>query len=400
MVKIGISKNGITKDIQQLIKTLRKNKKITGGENWWSSTKSQEKVDDAFDASKDVYSGQTLASPQNVETSQTTTNIETAKNINNAIGIAKGVSGALVAIDLVSHAAEPLLVASGVGIPLLAILIVAKKLAKQYKQNLQLNAILDDVIVIIQNSFFLEALIKKTMGEFSSPVQKALKKEVSIQSDIFGGADDELIKVAKTNDKIEERIKQKLEDLNGLLQKISPDNIDTKIGSLKKKMKRFFFSGELKNEIITNLSIINGLFTIYNSQFDWSIRYYESKILNMDNGKDEVKNIWNNIESSDEYKNYLFQTEEAIDDVIEDVKQNDTAIENIKKEIVEARQTTEEGETAQGAVVVDNTIVPNNANAIVEEKGGKKKTYKNKLKKRSTIKKKKYYTPPRNLNTK
>ena len=49
--------------------------------------------------------------------------------------------------------------------------------------------------------------------------------------------------------------------------------------SLKERADRFFFSKNHKNNILDSLTIINGYFTIYNSQFDWSIRYYERLIL-------------------------------------------------------------------------------------------------------------------------
>lgn len=370
MDKTGISKNGITNDIKQLVKALRKNKRITGGENWWSSNKSNHAI---------------------------TSNLTNAKNIEKAIAVAKGVTGAIVAIELISNVAEPLLAASGVGIPLLAILIIAKKLAKQYKQNLQLNVVLSDVIVIIENSFFLEALIKKTMTEFYKPVQNALIMEIEKNNstqeaeslDNQQPSNNDKKNFVKTNNIIEDKIKQKLYDLNRLLQKISPQDNETRLAVFKQKFKRFFFSGELKNEIITNLSIINGLFTIYNSQFDWSIRYYESKILNYtDNGKDELKNIWKKIENSDEYNKYLFQNDENMNNIINDAKKDPKTMSALG-EVIEKAGQIEESNQPQLNQPEEHQPQPDQQPGEEYKNGGNKKSYKKKCKnkkRRLTIK--------------
>jgi len=364
---MSISKNGKTKHIQRLVKILRKNK--TYGGDWFSSSK-----------------------PTNV-VGNNLEKIQTAKNINKTLQIASVVAGTAVALELVSHAAEPLLAASGVGIPLLAILIIAKKLAKQYKQNLQLQSVLSDVLIIISNSFYLVALIKKTMAEFSQPVQEALTIEARINNNVNSaenptniipeqsGTTQQLVDVvvanevsneitptnqnntrfAKINNDIEERIKNKLDELNRLLQKISPDDNDTRFGSIQKKFKRFFFSGELKNEIITNLSIINGLFTIYNSQFDWSIRYYESKILSYsDNGKEQIQNIWKNIEGSTEYEKYLFPKDENVDELIKNAGTKPDVIENVEKEIAINNPEINGSSTIPPSNIPQSNIPPSN----------------------------------------
>ena len=127
--------------------------------------------------------------------------------------------------------------------------------------------------------------------------------------------------------------------MNKLLQEITPSESDKKstFNFLRKKTERFFFSKHHKTQIINALTVINGLFTIYNSQFDWTIRYYENLIFkyyskNPDNGKspDEIlEEIWNNIESSKEFQDYLFQNEDTIDGTL-----NNPAVENkVEQEI-------------------------------------------------------------------
>ena len=94
-----------------------------------------------------------------------------------------------------------------------------------------------------------------------------------------GGSDN--IQLTNAN-KIEQKILEKLDILKILLQKIDGKTKNTNkfsLDSLKERADRFFFSKNHKNNILDSLTIINGYFTIYNSQFDWSIRYYERLIL-------------------------------------------------------------------------------------------------------------------------
>ena len=410
MVKVNISKNGITNDIKKLLKAFRRNRKLftplnntnlqlyNGGGSWFElpalpffNKKPETNENSKLDA---TYINKELGAN---DSKQNQNNLIAAKNINIAIGVAKGAAGALVAAELLSHAAEPLLAASGVGIPLLAVIIVAKKLAKQYKQNLQLNAVLSDVIIVLQNCILLEALIKKTMDAFVGPVQDALKKEkqdLTTQgnySSIIGGGDEEnnVNRRPNTNNVIEDRIKEKLKELNILLNKISPQDNESRMSSISKKFKRFFFSEQLKNEIVTNLTVINGLFAIYNSQFDWSIRYYERKILDNLDSEDVLKNIWNDIEKSDEYTNYLFQNSGEVDEIIKDVKQDPNIIKEIKDNITDAANTANTAENPINNNLVNlennNTVKPENTiqggNKSYKRKNKNKnmrKTHKNK----------------------
>lgn len=306
----------------------------------------------------------------------TNTDITNAQNIDNALAIAKGVSGAIVAVELLSNAAEPLLAASGVGIPLLAIIIVAKKLAKQYKQNLQLNIVLTDVVMIIQNCFYLEALIKKTMTEFKAPLEEALIKEAQ-QNPQSGG---DFKPSIRTNDSIEESIKLKLLTLQTLLNKISPEEKETRFQSVSKKFKRFFFSNELRTEIIVSLAVINGLFTIYNSQFEWSIKYYESKIAKyLDDGQQKIKTIWEKIENSDEYKNYLFQKDETINDTIEKAEKDPLIVENFKKNEVAVADAVAVAATNNADV---NKKIEMTENTLNNPATGGKKSKKRKFKRK------------------
>ena len=176
-----ISKTGYTKHSKNLIKILRKNRKPVkrGGAFWSSSSKSNNaKSNDAKsnDAKKN-------------ETSDNITNIQNLKTIENLDGTykkletAKNVAATVAAAEILINGTAPLLAASGVGIPLLAILLITKQIAVQYKQNLELNILLSDVTTIITNCFYLEALIKKTIEKFSPHVATALQPELAKTSD-------------------------------------------------------------------------------------------------------------------------------------------------------------------------------------------------------------------------
>ena len=398
-----ISKNGKTKGSNKLIKLLRKNRKrnkIVGG---------------AFLNFLRKKDNNTTSNNLNNSIQNNIPNIPTEENVKlskvnkmeDAEKKAENIRHAIVGTELLVSASAPLLAASGFGIPLLAVLVVVRKLATQYKQNIELNIVLHDVSTIIVNCFLLESLIKVTMQSFKPYVEDATTQKTnnssegsvdnfqtnstntsqtestnnslpsslsnsvnssqnesslnspssqnSINSSLLRTANNiqSIISKAmipkeknKTGGSIENnvnisnsiitRIQSKLDILNKLLQTIAPIENDSTFSKVTKKFKRFFFSKQLKNDILNELTVVNGLFTIYNSQFDWSLRYYESIILKYSkNGKDILEKIWSSIESTDEYKNYLFQNEESVYSIIENATPQ--VINDVNKEIDENR---------------------------------------------------------------
>jgi len=412
-----ISKNGKTKTSNKLIKLLRKNRKhhkIIGGAflNFLrkkDNSKTNSNSDDSIQ--------------NNTSTNSTEENVKLSKvnQMENIEKKAENVRYAIVGAELLVTASAPLLAASGVGIPLLAILVVVRKLATQYKQNIELNIVLHDVSSIIVNCFLLESLVKVTMQTFKPYVEdttneknnnssqnsmeesqtdstisqsettsnnsptvttntsqkdstsnslvnsvsssqtetstNSTSSQKSINSSLFRTANNLQSIIAKAmipkeknksggsvenriniSNNIITRIQAKLDTLNKLLQTIAPIEKDSTFSKVTKKFNRFFFSKQLKNDVLNELTIVNGLFTIYNSQFDWSLRYYENIILKYSkNGKEVLEQIWSNIETTDEYKNYLFQNEESVYNIIENATPE--VINNVNKEIDENRPT-------------------------------------------------------------
>ena len=413
-----ISKTGYTKHSKHLIKILRKNRKPVkrGGAflpsfmkiNYATSNEGKKNDVNKSNTSDNIANIQNLKTIENLD--GTYKKLETAKNV----------AATVAAAEILINGTAPLLAASGVGIPLLAILLITKQIAVQYKQNLELNILLSDVTTIITNCFYLEALIKKTIEKFSPHVATALQPELAKTSDTSlinevkqienegvkpeteavkpepekqqtGGAE----KKTGIDNKIQDKILEKLDILNKLLQEITPSETDKKstFNFLRKKTERFFFSKHHKTQIINALTVINGLFTIYNSQFDWTIRYYENLIFkyyskNPDNGKsaDEIlEEIWNSIESSKEFQDYLFQNEETIDGTL-----NNPAVENkVEQEIkvvaenpaIQTGDESSEGGPYSTASTVNNKIGGGGRIKYVNTKSLSKKNSKHTMKK-------------------
>ena len=398
-----ISKTGYTTHCKNLIKILRKKKPIKRGGGFFPSfLNSNTNNTNNSDNSDNKQNDEDEELKQNI--SQEYKNFEKVKNI----------SAAVVAAEILVHGSAPLLIGSGVGIPLLAIMYMTKQLIVQYRQYVELNILFNDVLIIIMNCYYLESLIKETIQLFSPYVSIALKQELEntnntqlmneltdIQMNVLpenetstmtrGGSNN----IQPTNaNKIEQKILEKLDILKILLQKIDGKTKNTNkfsLDSLKERADRFFFSKNHKNNILDSLTIINGYFTIYNSQFDWSIRYYERLILKKYKNKkidgksgDEIlEEIWTKIEGSQEFKDYIFQNEETINKTL----QNPEVKEEVKKDI----QDTVQIPTNEDGIPLSQTSTEGISQTPTENRiGGRMKYLKIRNKKRTkrTLKKK------------
>lgn len=405
-----ISKTGYTKQCKHLIKILRKNRKpVKRGGAFFSSF---------------------LNSNTNNINSNNKQNEEDGEELNQHISVeyknfekVKDISAAVVAAEILVHGSAPLLIGSGVGIPLLAIMFMTKQLIVQYRQYVELNILFNDVLMIIMNCYYLESLIKETIQLFSPYVSIALKQElentnntelINELTDVqmnalaenqtsqnetlqtptmtIGGSDK--IQPNSAN-KIQQQIIEKLDILKILLQKIDGKTKNTNkfsLDSLKERADRFFFSKNHKNNILDSLTVINAYFTIYNSQFDWSIRYYERLILkkyknNKIDGKsgDEIlEEIWTKIEGSQEFKDYIFQNEETINKTL----QNPEVKQEVNKDIQDTVQipTNEDG-IPLSQISTENRIGGRIKYLKTKNKKRTKHTLKKKNKKRNNTKK-------------
>ena len=288
--------------------------------------------------------------------------VKQAENVELAASAAGAAAGAFLVIETLSHVAVPLLAGSGFGLPIAAVLILCNKVAHQVKQNIILTNLLEYVVDILSNCYFLEKLTVKTISTFqeitskNSPELKPYIDKMIIKS------------------KLTLQIKAKLGILNKLITDISPDKILKEnqkssgiFGRLTKRAKRFFFSeGHAKN-ILRELTIINSLFIFYNSQFDWVVGYYERKLKNAKDttGKPLLEIIWNQIENSEEFKEYLnppVDIEEVATEVKKDVEE-----ENLD-DVLNKAQTVIDNTSISLPEEVSSINTENIVNEVVEEK--------------------------------
>jgi len=243
--------------------------------------------------------------------------VETVKSLS---GLANGASSAVKALTPIL---APLLVATGIGIPLAGALFLASNLAKMAGDNIELQNMFGDITLILKKCYLLNNLINKTMITFIQEFKKQPQNTTfSIDKDL------------------ETRIENKIESITKLLIKIAPQetideykkvldnqvnengktyNYTSKESSMysryKQKFNNFIKSASYKELIIRELVILNSLFIIYNSNFDWSIQLYERKL-----ATEQVKEIWKTIEQTPDFKEYLNPPDNLIELVVTDLK--------------------------------------------------------------------------------
>ena len=232
---------------------------------------------------------------------------EIIKNAELASGIAK-----------VGHAVIIGLTISGVGIPFVglvgAVFIISNQLLKAKEQNLILKNVLNDVLVIITNNFRLYKVINKSM----QIIEKHKENHTSVQSFII---DTDVVKVLyekmlyllenlleiSPTEIITELANDKSINSSTQIKKIiQSENMNRKSGfintisSLKRVFKRNVNVEKTTNEIIKNISVINGYFMIMKSQFDIAISYYQRNL-----PVETSAAIWKEIEADESFKDFL-----------------------------------------------------------------------------------------------
>ena len=391
----------IIKSRDKLLKKLRKNRnkylkqhKIRGG-GWfdWFKGPSSIVIKDYNVAGKSVdkiYEG--VKELQNIEHST----FETSHNLMNASTTVGNVG------LVISNASIPFLAASGIGLPLAGVLFLCKQMAELYVNKIQLKLMFQDLIIILHNCYCLEKLIITTVNIFKEQLvgfieSNHLENEMELKRRIQNMSFDINLKT---------RIKDKIDLITKLLIKISPrkaskifdkmfnpenpdinpiipsvENNNSEMSRLNKakqylgnkwnkfsseindKYERFFYSQYHKENIIRELGLLNSLFLIYNSQFDWSIQFYEKMANSIDSSGKLLEDIWILIENEEDYTNYLHPKIEAISkevtNDVEELKSDskgqqiiDENIEQIKEDI---NEVTNESENATNVNFTENT---------------------------------------------
>jgi len=70
-------------------------------------------------------------------------------------------------------------------------------------------------------------------------------------------------------------------------------------GKLDRGINRAFYSSDIRDDIITNLTLINGYFMIMKSQYDMTLELYQREF------EDDWAKIWKIIENSEEFNDYM-----------------------------------------------------------------------------------------------
>ena len=245
-------------------------------------------------------------------------------------------------LGTVAGALQPVL-ELGAAIPGLGIaLSVVNKLMVQLKASQELKDILEDMRDGIQNSLLLIKLIKTTMGIYkldTACYYSAQNKLLVEQIQKAKGKDKVRLKAAakaltkeisylyniQLKPTIESKVSDKVQTLVDLLKRLigetesAPTESKGVLSSIYNSAKRFVSKAKAfynrfgmaqyyQKEILKNLNIINNLLIIYNSQFDWAQGSFIMRLKNKKIGKEKMLDvIWTKIESTEEFKNYLWK---------------------------------------------------------------------------------------------
>jgi hypothetical protein len=276
-----VKKTSLSKLIVKLKKN-RKNRKFHGGEIPKTSVNSpiiKEKIPDAL---KQFYNKKT--SPETKEY----TKPKPREILSNAADTGYTTAHLIAVIETSAQlSAESL---TSIGVPLGGTLFLISRILKQYRLKGELIELLQDVYEILEGCALLNNLVER------------------IEKEIYSSDSKKNIKISEN---FKEKIKIKLIIFYELLKKLelpkTENNTDTKKFSdiIKSKissfgtritpnLRRYFFSEHYMNRIFKEMTVINSLFILMNSQCDWLLRSISSN-----------KNLMSKILNSQEFKDFM-----------------------------------------------------------------------------------------------
>lgn len=243
----------------------------------------------------------------------------------------------------IGYAAVAGLSATGVGVPvagaLAAVLLIANSMSYMKIANIKLKTVLFDVLNIITHCNKLNSTILIIFNQFNSN----LNKDIKIDPEIYDRLEEKLDLLMKyliglsTNSMIKILIKDENLKKFDKVGKIINDeckkrgmddckddgedenkpssfkkviqSVERGIDTSERVINRSVWAQYTINEVVKDLTIINGYFMLMKSQFDMLIQHHERNI------SDQIKkNIWSEIEKNDLYKSYLtLETKEIIE---------------------------------------------------------------------------------------
>ena len=231
------------------------------------------------------------------------------------------IKNADLASDLakVGHAVIIGLTLSGVGVPFVglvaAVFLISNQLLRSKEQNLILRTVLNDVIVIILNNFRLYKVINKSIQIIEKHKEENHNNIQSflIDSDIIKILYEKMIYLFENllelspTEVIKELVNDKSINSNAKIKTIiETENTNRKTGimntlsSMRRVFKRNVNVEKTTNEIVKNISVINGYFMIMKSQFDLATNYYQRNL-----PVETSATIWKEIEADESFTDFL-----------------------------------------------------------------------------------------------
>jgi hypothetical protein len=242
------------------------------------------------------------------------------------------IKNADLASDLakVGHAVIIGLTLSGVGIPFVglvgAVFLISNQLLRAKEQNLILRTVLNDVIVIITNNFRLYKVINKSIQIIEKHKENHDIQSFLIDSDVIKILYEKMIYLFENllelspTEVIKELVKDKSINSNTKIKNIiETENTNRKTGimntlsSMRRVFKRNVNVEKTTNEIVKNISVINGYFMIMKSQFDIATDYYQRNL-----PAETSVAIWKEIEADESFKDFLLPNDEKTGEQIMD----------------------------------------------------------------------------------
>jgi len=300
-----------------------KTKKIKGG-FWFNNSK---KIV-PFSAATSINIE--LASKAKEEEKNTLANLATKSATNTAAIATAAATGTYIGYATIAG-----LSATGVGIPvagaLAAVLLIANTMAYMAIANSKLKTVLFDVLNIITHCNNLNKTIEIILETFKKII---IKNPLKIDPEIYDRlkeklellmtylielATEDMLKILEKDEKIQQSdsykiiknecqkrgIKLTLADSVSDKEKSDtifkkPKIISQTIDASGRVLNRTVWAQYTINEVVKDLTIINGYFMLMKSQFDMIIQHYEHNI-----DSEQRKKIWQTIEQNDSYKTYL-----------------------------------------------------------------------------------------------
>lgn len=306
-------------------------------------------------------------------------------------------AAALASAAMVGKVGVAALSATGVGLPIAGalgvVLLVAYTLTKMLNANAKLQGMLADVLSIISNCYTIDRLIDRTLGVCTialfgdgAEVEK-MKQETTFDDEMFksrlvlafqakkqayaangAGSTLELIQLVAPNKDLKKRMFEKLGTLTAYLLLITPDPIlaalhkeassagfgsvvqgevdrrgkfiSKRFGQISRAMNRTLNAADMQNEMIKELTVIEGLFMLVKAQFDTTVSYYADHM-------DDWPRVRDVVERTPEFRDYLVPKvlSEVVDKIDDKVLEAATLAVNKAVENANEAINTEEATT-------------------------------------------------------